>query len=810
MLPNEEPKDEKQQQPPQENQPSQESQPPQQNVEEAALVEEKPKKKLLFLLILVFAIGIAGYMLFFQKPATTTTSTITTTISSQLSYISSCANISVSGIYYLKNDIEFNKASPCITIKANDVKIFGNGHLLKGNGPYLNISPFSYGVLINSSNNVAVLNLTITNFSYGIFVVNSSKVEINANLKRNVLSSLLLQNSKNINFSGNISSTTILGVELKNSSKVNLKGNILGSGIYDLKCDYPSGTFLSNSLFTGGCVNNSGCEFANCKRNYPINLESLSQKISGCGIIDKPGKYLVLNDIFVSNISRFGINCLEVKVGNVSIDLNNKRIVGNGASTAIKIFNVNGVEIKNGILQNNNIALNIFGSSGINLENVKIKENGEGIILNNSNANNFKNLNISKNGIGAEIQYSLGNTFNNFSSYNNTIGFKLEKRSVGNFFENGNSKNVNLDFSCDNSSGGSYLNTFSSSSCAIGNCLWATCTKVLLPYQKSTKINSCGTISSPGNYSLSNNLVSSSSCIQILSNNVNFSCSGFSIQGNGFGNGILVSGNNVTLTNCKISNFQNSIVARNLKSLIVDTVKSEKIILENVASSYFLNTTATDIVANKLYSTLVYNTSVVNSFVLNNSNSNKIIFTNTKKILFLNQSENNSIANSNFQNVICDPSTNSINKNNGISSCASKSCTWFVCTSSLPSPCQPINGYLSLFSDYVISAPVCFTALSNDSTLDCNGHILFGNSQNTLVFVNASRFTMKNCNVKNFSTVAKVFGNSLSFYNLNISSSLSSIIGKTSNSLFESVSIFSSPNITISGSNNVFKNILVK
>jgi len=69
---------------------------------------------------------------------------------------------------------------------------------------------------------------------------------------------------------------------------------------------------------------------------------------------------------------------------------------------------------------------------------------------------------------------------------------------------------------------------------------------------------------------------------------------------------------------------------------------------------------------------------------------------------------------------------------------------------------------------------------------------------------------MKNCNVKNFSTVAKVLGNSLSFYDLNISSSLSSIIGKTSNSLFENISIFSSPNITISGSNNIFKNILVK
>jgi hypothetical protein len=805
MLPNEEPKEEKPQQP-QENQPSES----QENVKESALVEEKPKKKFLILLILILgAIGIA-YVLFFQKPATTTTSTITTTISSQLSYISSCTNISVSGIYYLKSDIEFNKASPCIKVEANNVKIFGNAHLIKGNGPYLNVSPFSYGIIVNSSKNVVISNLTIVNFSYGIFVINSSNIKVDANLKHNVLSSLLLQNSKNISFNGNVSSTTIFGIELKNSSKININGNVLGSGIYDLKCDYSSGVFLSNSFFFGGCTNNFGCEFASCKTNYPINLESLSQKISGCGIIDKPGNYFVLNDIYISNISKFGIDCLEVKVGNVSINLNNKKIVGNGASTAIKIFDAIGVKIFNGTIQNNNVGINIFGSSSISLENVGIKENKEGILLNNSNANNFKNVKILKNGVGVDIQSSIGNTFSNFSSYNNTFGFILQKYSVGNFFEKGNSKNSNLDFSCDNSSGGSYLNTFSSSSCSVGSCLWANCTKLLLPYQRSIKINTCKVISSPGNYSLSNNIISSSSCIQILSNNVNFSCSGFSIQGNGIGNGILINGDNVTLENCKISNFQNSIVAKNSKSLFFNSINSGKIILENIALSSFFNIVATDLIANGFNNNNVLNTNITNSFILNNSDSNNIMFANVKNILLLNQSQNNSIATSNFQNVICDTSTTQINKNNGISSCASKSCTWFVCTSALPSPCQQIKGYLSLFSDYVISAPVCFTVLSNDSTLDCNAHTIFGNSQNTLVFVNASRFTMKNCNVKNFSSVAKVFGNGFNFQNINISSSLSTIIGNSSNSLFENITIFSSPNIMISGSNNIFKNVFVK
>jgi len=782
--------------------------------QEAKLIEEKPnRKKLLLLLGLVVAIGVVAYVFFLQKPTSpiNVTSTALSTITSQATYISSCINISVPGVYYLQNNIEFNKALPCITVKADDVKILGNGHYIKGNGPYLNVSPFSYGILINSSKNVVISNLSIRNCSYGIFLVDSSKIQISdVKLEHNILSSLALYNSKNVNFSGNISSSTLLGAKFENSSNIIFKGNVYGSGIYDLKCDYSSGIFSSNSLFIGGCINNSGCEFANCRRNYPVNLEVLPEKISGCGIINKPGNYIITKDIYLSNISKFGINCIEVRVGNVSIDLNNKKIVGNKLSTGIKIFSLNEVKIKNGVLQNHNLAIDIFGSSSVYLENVELKENNEGILLNNSNANTFKNLKLLKNALGIQIQNSLGNTFDNFSSYNNTIGFKLEKYSVGNFFERGSAKNLNLDFSCDNSSGRSFLNTFSSSVCSIGNCLWANCTKVLLPYQRSTKINSCKTITEPGNYSLSNNLVTSSSCIQILADNVNLSCLGFSILGNGIGNGIFVVGNNVTITNCKISNFQNSIVAKNLKGLIIDSVKAEKVNLENVQLSSLLNLTATEILANKINKNLIYNTTITNALTLNKSFSNKILFTNVKKLLVLNQSENNSIAVSKFQDVICDPLTVSIEKNNGISSCATKSCGWFVCVSALPSPCQPIKGYLSLFSDYVISAPVCFTVLSNDSTLDCNGHTLFGNSQNTLVFVNASRFTMKNCNVKNFSTVANIYGKAHTFQDINISSSFTSIIGKVSDSIFKNITIFSSPNITVTGTNNVFKNILMK
>ncbi|MGC9149790.1 MAG: NosD domain-containing protein [Candidatus Micrarchaeia archaeon] len=792
-------------------QPNQNQNLPEANIEEGGKVEKVDKKKIIFVGLILLSIIAAVYFLLLKKPVTsTTTSTSVTTIHQQLSYISSCSNISVSGIYYLEKDINFKETSPCIVIKAENVKLFGNGHLIKGYGPFLNISPFSYGIIVNSSKNVVITNLTITNCSYGIFVVNSSRVNISANLKSNVVSGILLKDSKNINFYGNVSSSTIYGAQLINSSSISLNGNIIRSGVKDLMCDYLSGMFiLSNSSFTGSCLNNSGCEFAICKKNYPINLEPLKPEIEGCGIITKPGNYYLLNDIFIQNISNFGIPCLDIRTNNVTLYLNNKKIVGNGNSIGIQIINKNSVSIKDGVISKNKIGVNILGSSGVNLKNVVFKNNENGIFLNNSNANNFVNINFLNNSEGSVIQNSLGNVFKNVSSFNNSIGFQLEKYSVGNFFEYSNLKNKNLDFSCDNVSGGKNLNTFTYSSCGIGNCLWANCTKLLLPQQKITKIDRCMAISSPGNYSLASNLLSSGSCLQILSSNVNFSCNGFLIQGNGVGNGILINGNNVNVTYCKISNFENSILAKSSK-IIIDSVKVDKIDLQNVNSSTIINVSTSNLIANKLKNSIVVNSSVTNSFLLNSSELNKIIFVKVKNIIFLNGSKNNSVSNSNFEKVLCDSLTNNLNQNNGVSTCASKTCTWFVCTTTQPNPCQAINGYLTLFSDYVISAPTCFTVFSNDSTLDCNFHTLLGNSKNTLAFVNASRFTLKNCNIKNFSNVAKVYGVKNIFQNLNISNSLSSITGITSNSIFSNITIFSSPNISISGSSNLFNNVIIR
>lgn len=59
----------------------------------------------------------------------------------------------------------------------------------------------------------------------------------------------------------------------------------------------------------------------------------------------------------------------------------------------------------------------------------------------------------------------------------------------------------------------------------------------------ATPINACGTINTPGNFVLSQNLTASGDCLTLTSSNVNIDLNGHTISGNGSGSGI--TGNNI-------------------------------------------------------------------------------------------------------------------------------------------------------------------------------------------------------------------------------------------------------------------------
>ena len=86
----------------------------------------------------------------------------------------------------------------------------------------------------------------------------------------------------------------------------------------------------------------------------------------------------------------------------------------------------------------------------------------------------------------------------------------------------------------------------------------------LIGFASSISISSCGTISSPGDYTLSNNLivypqnVSSGKCISILASNVSFDCQGYKISDYSVGSSsIMISSNsqNTTIKNCNMVTY---------------------------------------------------------------------------------------------------------------------------------------------------------------------------------------------------------------------------------------------------------------
>ena len=86
-------------------------------------------------------------------------------------------------------------------------------------------------------------------------------------------------------------------------------------------------------------------------------------------------------------------------------------------------------------------------------------------------------------------------------------------------------------------------------------------------------ISACTTISLPGTYVLTQNIVDStvSSCITITANNVIFDGAGFTIAGGGNGNGVYVVSNsglltNVTVKNLKVTNWNYGIYYRDVKN----------------------------------------------------------------------------------------------------------------------------------------------------------------------------------------------------------------------------------------------------
>ncbi len=794
------------------------------------------------LVSIVAVIVVIGLLVVFG-PSLTSPSSTTLTTSVQpvnLSRISGCETITRPGTYYLVSDINYSGTQgSCITIASSRVRLIGNLHRIVGNGPYIDVPPFSYGIEIRGASNVNVSSVILSRFSYGIFLNGSSNsVLISNNVTNSTLSGIYLSGANNNTVTRNYvsrSQSTQGGIYARSGSgnrfinntiagnayygiTVNSTGNNFTQNIFsgnpaDFVCNSTSAPRYSNS-FSGRCTVNDYCGFASCSTNVPFNVSTIRLspgRVSSCGSIYAPGNYTLSKSISTatylntSNPLAKGVSCIQILAPSVNLNCANRQI--NNSGYGIFIGSSTNVNVSNCVLYNDNYGLFAASSFSPSISNVTAINDTYGIFISNTTGGRVSNaILINNNTFGLYINSSSGLLFNNVHAVNNTYGVYVSSGG-SNVFNGGKSNNnTKSDVYCSAATYNSTTNLAQSFACGLTSCQWASssCSQTVLPSLAVFPVTSCKTITTPGNYSLNQNILTSGTCFRIASNNVAFNCNSHSMTGASFGSAFQLSGRrNVSISNCAVSKFTTAVNATNSTQVSLNSFAINNT-FQGVAFSRISQSTVSNVKVST-QSGIAFNFTDVNTtnihnngaskgvgsaigFLFSDSDHNQISFNNATSnplygFRFVNSENNTVFNNSAFNNVKYDYScygtsdglySNPVSVNEGLTK---SSCKWLVALSPLitgPS-CQGIftPTLVSFNRDLLYtSGTTCFSIFTtknttaNATTIDCNGHIAYAPNGGTFAsIVGAANVKVQNCLLWNFSTGVQSNGLGTVVYN---------------------------------------------
>jgi parallel beta-helix repeat protein len=593
---------------------------------------------------------------FVPHPVQTTSST--TTVAVSLNSVGSCENINSAGTYSLRSNITTSiESGACINIRASNVDLECNGHVIHGSGPYDGIPPFTYGININSSG-VKVSGCVVGNFSYGVFVQPSSNVNVSYNnVSSNYMSDIYLEGVSNSSVSDNklfrstsnqsalhiangstnniFYNNTIL-YNLHNGIFINSSGNsFLNNHINDspssLYCT-PSGGIKKNNVFSGLCYNNTGCSFAYCKGyNIPTNLStiSLSSNITSCGAINQPGTYHLSSQINMNNYinvsellgSTSQEPCIRIRANDVALDCGGKPITN--STIGILAKNKENITLNDCNLSTANVGILLDNTTDSHINGLTASGSVIGLELYNSIVDFVSNSTTDNNIYGIYMENSSTDTVSSFKANGNQYGLYVAG-SLGNIFFGGQLEgNSKLDVYATINSANATYNLMSTTTCGVTDAAWAPCASHITSNLLFYPIKSCGVISRPGNYSLTASVSTTlQSCIYIKSSNVKLNCNGNlidSVSGEALGGAVVIANeSNVTVQGCNINNFNYGINATNVRLLNIINTSDNKadygILLSNANDSFVGNNIIKNI---QNYSIGLI--SVSNSIVYNNN-----------------------------------------------------------------------------------------------------------------------------------------------------------------------------------------------
>lgn len=746
--------------------------------------------------------------------------------------IVSCTTINSPGVYHVVGFINTNIAQgPCISIRSSNVALLGNNSDMTGSGPFVQTPPFSYGIEVFNESNVTLSNMTILKFSYDVFFNNTSSSRVyNVNALNATMSGIYLSQShlNTINFNRAFAAGSIqggIGVVGggNNTIKDNQATNNAYYGLYinstnnvffnntviqnpiDIACGTNSQLRYENRFSDSRCNVNYYCDFASCSTtNLPAGVGSvvLSSPVKSCGLIQKSGIYQLNSNLNLSkyvNTSNPGSTstCISITAPSVTLNCNNDTISNSYYGViASSVYNTTLMNCK---FYNNTYGIYLSNSFSNNVTGVTVAKSTYGLYLNNQSSTSISDSDYHGNTYGIYINDSSALTFTNDNANNNTYGIYYSSGTTTSFFGNKLNSNPKGDLYCTPQTYDSNFEIFQNNQCGLSDCNWASCASHLLVPLSEYPISNCGVISNSGNYTLQSVILSgfTSDCMTIDANNVNFNCQGHFMQGAAYGNAFLISGhNNVTITNCDITQYGFAINATNVSFL---TLKNDTI--QNISNGVSLiNATFSQINQVRIsdfdgYGFNFYN---VNNSVITNSTANRgingasgFVFTKSNKNVITFDGSN---SNPSFGFIFNNSRSNLIQNNTAISNvnydyaCAGGSsgvyaesglvnqginkhnCIWMIEVNPAINPvCYAISASSTILLQqdmlYTYGA-TCYSVYNtnssvvngttvlrsaNNSIINCNGHTILATRGGTFLDIqNSSAVTVENCYLRGF------------------------------------------------------------
>ncbi len=792
--------------------------------------------------IAIAIVAIEGAFMVMHKPQGTTTAS-TTMQAIKVGSIKACGAITNPGSYYLSGNIKTAISSgACINITVSNVALVCNQHSILGSGPYSGVPPFTYGIEINSQTNVSVSGCTVSYFSYGVYARASRDLSIHdSNISSNYLSDTYLNNTQDSSILNNImtrTSSTYGALYITNGSSNNrvYNNSIEDNRFYGIHINSTGNRYVNNTLnynpasfycnilssfprssYAHGnyCYNSTGCSFVTCGGiNKPANLsdEHLGSRINSCGAITSPGSYQLASSIDISTFTntlnpafiKSNMPCIAVNTNNATFDCKGFQI-SNGTVGILDSGRSN-VTIANCSVTKLNYGVQLMDATEAHVKNMTFMNDTFGIYLYNVTSSAASNIRSSSNRYGIYLYGASADSFLGFNSSKNQYGIFLSQ-SIGNLFSKGTAfNNSAIDVYATPDSVNASYNLMQQATCGLTNTKWASCNQHVSSSLTYYPISGCSTLSRPGNYSLTANIINPAPmCITVNANNVTLNCAGHSIsQANSApGPVIYVNGrSNIIIGNCNIQGATSGINISNssyvgvygnlvnssnygvsMSNVSRSAIEDNIVAIASNASIKLSHVSMSSIISNNVSYGVGKNVGIL----INNSQTNRITnntgATNYIGIEFAGSSHNNTVMNntmrlSGYTDYLCNGNSGINDELGGINYGNKKmGCQWLaalmagVTQVSCQAVLQP-NTYTLQRDGRYDFGETCFNVYANGTTINCNGHTIIATKGGTFAdFKDSNGGNIQNCTLKGFTRPIVADGSSLTVRNNRIADS---------------------------------------